>query len=375
MTDGAPAALALRPNLGAEEPDAPPLAAARAAAQAWRLLFPANAAWPEPGAPAWPGALAPDPGPAFPWLPASGLCAWWNDAASAEAARLAGLELAGAPPASVGTVHDKAFVARLCAEERIGPRWLASLVASYDAEALTDAGRFRSALARTLEAWPADLARVATLKPRLGTSGRGRVRAHDPDDPALAGALPRLAARGGAILEPWLERTADYSVQLHIGRDGALTLLGTLELRVSRSGVYRGHRGELDHRGRVTCGAGLDDALCTAASEVARAAHAAGYFGPCGVDAFAFARDGEQTLRPAVELNARFTMGTVALGLLRRARAWLDAALPPEPGERRSFAFGLGDDAPALLPGSRARLSFGAAQLVVAAGPLAATGS
>jgi hypothetical protein len=378
MSRTAKTALALRPNLGAEETGAPRGAAARAAraaGEAWRLLFPADAAWPGSEPPAWPDALPRDAGPAFPWLPDSGLCAWWNDAASAEAARREGRMLVGPEPSVVAAVHDKAFAARLCAEERIGPRWLAPLVRCFDPEELRDAARFRGALREALDAWPADLARTATLKPRLGTSGRGRVRASDPDDPEISGALPRLAARGGAVLEPWLERSADYSAQLHVARDGALTLLGTLELVVSPSGVYRGHRGELDHRGRVTSGAGFDDALIAAASEIARAAHAAGYYGPCGVDAFTFRRDGEKILRPIVELNARFTTGTVAIGLLRRARPWLEASVPPEPGERRSFAFRLGEHAGDLLPAARARLSFGGvAELACAAVPLPAPG-
>jgi hypothetical protein len=111
---------------------------------------------------------------------------------------------------------------------------------------------------------------------------------------------------------------------------------------VSPSGVYRGHRGELDHRGRVVCGAGLDERLIEAAAEVARAAHAEGYFGPCGVDAFAFRHDGDFVVRPVVEFNARFTTGTVLLGLLHRVRPWLDATVPGEPGVRRTLTFDLG---------------------------------
>ena len=83
---------------------------------------------------------------------------------------------------------------------------------------------------------------------------------------------------------------------------------------------------------------------------VAEAAAAAGYHGPCGVDAFAFrGPGGESTLRSVVELNARFTMGTVALGLLRRAcaagvlagpAAWcFTLRSPPGPWDAaRSFA-------------------------------------
>jgi hypothetical protein len=369
--------LVLRPNVGAEESADPQVAAARAVGHLWRLLFPADSAWPEPEAEAWPDILASPDDAAFAWLPESGLCAWWNDAASAASARRDGLALYGADPAVVARVHDKAFSMRVCDAERIGPGWLRERLRAFDPGDLSDVARFREALRRELAAWPDELARTATLKPRLGTSGRGRVRAHDPDAPELAGALPRLAARGGALLEPWLERIADYSVQLHVARDGTLTLLGTLALCVSPSGVYRGHRGELDHRGRGVSGADLDDRLIEAASEIARAAHTEGYFGPCGVDSFVFRHRGEDVLRPVVELNARFTTGTVLLGILRRARSWIGATIPAEPGERRSFAFGFGETAPAKLAGEAVRVQLGenGATLAVSRGKLSSTGN
>ncbi len=357
--------LRLRPNVGEEEPGGSRVAAALAVAQLWRLLFPRDAEWPDAEPPAWPDAFGDSEGAAFAWLPDVGLCAWWNDAASAAEAAEHGLALCGPDPEVVARVHDKAFAARTCVAERIGPRELRECVCVFEPNDLEDADGFLASLRRELNDWPEGFARAATLKPRLGTSGRGRVRADDPSHTDLPGALPRLAARGGAVLEPWLERTADYSTQFHIARDGTLTLLGTLSLVVSPSGVYRGHRGELDHRGRVVCGAGLDDRLIDAAAEVARAAYAEGYFGPCGVDAFVFRRDGEEVLRPVVEFNARFTTGTVLLGLLHRVRTWLEAMFPGEPGGRRAIAFGLdgAHDAPldadaALEIGTRgARLS------------------
>jgi len=53
------------------------------------------------------------------------------------------------------------------------------------------------------------------------------------------------------------------------------------------------------------------------------AARERGYAGPAGVDAFVFADPeapgaGAPILRPVVELNARFTAGTVTIGLVRR---------------------------------------------------------
>jgi hypothetical protein len=55
---------------------------------------------------------------------------------------------------------------------------------------------------------------------------------------------------------------------------------------------------------------------------IGEAAAQQGFFGIAGVDAFLFRGPaGQPTLRAVVELNARFTTGTVALGLVRRLEA------------------------------------------------------
>lgn len=352
--------LRLRANVGDEESDGSQHAAARQVAVLWRALFDDAAEWPDAGAPE--RATLPErarDAPAFRWLPAAGLCAWWNDAASATEAAREGLELFGAPPEASAAVHDKAFALRVCERSGLLPRALRGRARVFEAEELRDARRFREDLREHLADWPEALAAGAVLKPRLGTSGRGRVAVSDLDSPE---ALEGLAAQGGAVLEPWLDRLADYSVQFHLAPDGTLTLLGVLELRVSRSGGYRGHRGEFDHRGRVHSGANLESHLLGPASELAAAAHAAGYFGPCGIDAFRFREDGREELRTVVEFNARFTMGTVLLGLLRRLRPVIDAALPPEPGTRRAFHFDFaGREPPDALPTSAHELRLDAA--------------
>jgi len=154
-------------------------------------------------------------------------------------------------------------------------------------------------------------------------------------------ALSRLARRGGAVLEPWLERERDLSVQLHVAPGGDLTLVATLEQLMSPSGVYRGHRGWIDYRGRIISGSDHDDALLEAASEIARAAVAEGFHGPCGLDAFVFQGPRGRELRPVVEFNARFTTGTVLAGLIRRALPCIREQSRLAPGQRLAFAFSL----------------------------------
>ena len=214
-----------------------------------------------------------------------------------------------------------------------------------DPETLRHPATLAERLNARLRDWPEWTDRRFTLKPRQGSSGRGRVAGRDTiESGQLAGALPRLAARGGAIFEPWLDREADFSVIVDVPESSQAEtlplLVGSLEMLASESGVYRGHCGELDHRGRIFSGDPDDEALRAGAAAVAGLARSRGYFGPCGVDAFRY-REHEGArpqLRGAVEFNARPTMGLVAIGLVRRALARVRAPLELEPGDRRAFA-------------------------------------
>jgi hypothetical protein len=334
-------------NVGGEEPlPAKPPPAVACVARLFSLLFSPDARSLDGSAPAatWPEGLPPAADAAFPWLETeAGVFAWLNTEAAESAAGDAGLALLGPAPEVVRRVHDKAFSLETCQAEDLEAASLRGLVTAFSPEELTDADATLAAVRERVAAWPDWVAARYTLKPRLGGSGRGRVGGVlDRGDPEpIRHALPRLARQGGAVLEPWLEREADLSAQLHIDEDGGVTLLATFDQYVSAAGVYRGHRGRLDHRLRISSGSRYDAALLESASAVARAAHRAGFHGPCGVDAFVFRGERGSELRPVVELNARFTTGTVLAGLLRRARPAIEAHVPAAPGETRGFEFAL----------------------------------
>jgi hypothetical protein len=359
----------LIPNFGAEEGagwDAPAYRPAdeastdsqpsrdvvqRTATRLWQSLFASGSRYlgeSETAADAfWPkGFGIRNPQPIFSWLDAPGYAAaWLNTPAALQFAKEADCRLLGAAPETVQKVHDKAFSHRVAIEERMLPACLEPCIAVLEPDELRDPNRAIREVEARLARWPAWTAGRFTLKPRFGTSGRGRVAGNAGRVAELSGRFPRLAASGGAMLEPWLKRTCDLSAQFWIGRDRRLVLLGTTELLVEGSGLYRGHRGFVDSRGRVTSGNRYDEALREAAVAVAQAAIAEGYHGPCGVDAFAFeAEPGRVELRPVVEFNARFTFGTVVIGLLRRALPQVRQALSLDPGGLRAFLFRL--DAP-----------------------------
>jgi hypothetical protein len=142
--------LRLRPNVGDEEPGGSRVAAAQAVAQVWRLLFPRDAEWPDAQPGAWADAVTDPDRAAFDWLPDDGLCAWWNDASSAAEATQCDLALWGADPDVVARVHDKAFAARVCDAERIGPRWLRERIRVFDPVELEDEARFLASLREAL---------------------------------------------------------------------------------------------------------------------------------------------------------------------------------------------------------------------------------
>jgi hypothetical protein len=356
-------------NLGAEDASTGhAAAAARAAgtaAQLWRLLFAPGARLAArsalgakaateaavSGPAAWPAALGAEPeGPAFPWLDRTDCAFAWLVTEQAEAEALQhGAPLVGPPAAVVRRVHDKGFAWQSALAAGCVPRCLRELIHVLSPAELANPDAARSTIEARLATWPseADWIRGATLKPRIGSSGRGRVAFSTADDPALVGAIPRLRACGGAILEPWLERTRDLSVQLYLDPSDGLLLLGTLEQRVSPAGVPRGLRGTLDRRGRVTSGTVWDEPLREAAVAIAAAARDAGYFGPCGIDGFVFrGASGEPELRPLVELNARFTLGTVAVGIARRVLQRVRGDFDLDANERLWFELKLGGPAP-----------------------------
>jgi hypothetical protein len=330
----------LLPNLGAEESQAVPKSARgflRGLYGAWATLFSD-----ENGAPlllhpgdqeayeAWRKGLAPGSwvGAALPALdalwPGGGLVAWLNTPAAVEVGRSHRLPLLGAPPDATLDVHDKAFAQRTADELALHPECLRGHVAIFSAEACADVEGAAARLVSVVSGFPAWTGRRFVIKPRLSTSGRHRVIATLTDDgiePPIADAAWRLfAARGGCIVEPWLARLQDLSLQMIVQKD-AVKLLGTTAQLVTRSGQILGNRGILDGTGalRAGCDAAIEAQLFAAATRLGGAAARRGFFGVAGVDAFTFrGPDGAPVLRPVVEMNARFTTGTVALGLVRR---------------------------------------------------------
>lgn len=151
------------------------------------------------------------------------------------------------------------------------------------------------------------------LKANYGMSGRERVlgRGRELKMPILNWIRKRCGVSAGVVYEPWLERVAEAGLQWEIPPVGLPKLLGITPLLTDSAGVYRGSR---------LCCSEAESAKWQPAVEMTRAVaqrlQQLGYFGPVGIDAMLYrTASGEILCRPLQDLNARHTMGRLALEL------------------------------------------------------------
>ena len=135
------------------------------------------------------------------------------------------------------------------------------------------------------------------LKPRFGSSGRGRVRA----EAATPRARRKLTLRGGAILERWVKVSREVAAQGVV--DGDVRILGVTQGLPGPSGVPRAIQNATED--------GLAQRARAVGHDVGRLLQADGYRGPFGVDVMEY----EDGVRAPLEINPRYTLGHIALGL------------------------------------------------------------
>jgi hypothetical protein len=163
------------------------------------------------------------------------------------------------------------------------------------------------------------------LKANFSASGSERVFAEGGSEltTSTRNWVRRTLERHSKILvEPWLDRVLDFSLQIDVGERSKL--LGRVFFSNDSRGRYLSHR--VDKR-PATIPVGVQRLLNNAASRklmdstwraVASALFELGHRGPTGIDAMVY-RDsnGELQLRPVVEVNPRFTFGRIAIELRR----------------------------------------------------------
>jgi hypothetical protein len=212
-----------------------------------------------------------------------------------------------------------------------------SRVFSLELERDWNIGLPGASIVRSLAELPAALERLPAefdrwvLKAEFGMSGRERLRGQGREltNSAHNWVRNRVRRNETLVLEPWVERNAEVGLQFTLPRSGEVVLEGVTGLLADTAGVYRGSRFDT-----AVAGGKRWTMAISVATRAAKRIQQLGYFGPLGIDAVEYRDiDGNPRIRPLQDVNARFTMGRLALGfrkLLRPGEAgvWLHQQWP-----------------------------------------------
>ena len=177
-----------------------------------------------------------------------------------------------------------------------------------------------------LHSLPGGQEKAWVVKANFSMSARERMLGRGPrlSDQIKGWAVKRFSQGQPLFLEPWVRRTAEAGLQFEIPRQGDPVWMGLALLLCDERGQYRGSRITVDEQ--------TSDAWQPAIEvgrRVAQRAQQAGYFGPLGMDAMQFLDErGALQWRAIQDVNARYTMGRLALGFSRflkpnEAASWL----------------------------------------------------
>lgn len=168
------------------------------------------------------------------------------------------------------------------------------------------------------------------LKAEFGMSGRerhlGRGR---PTNLGVHTWTRRRVERDGCVVfEPWLDVADEVGIQFTVIRNAPPTFEGIVENLVESNGQYRGSLFRTDDELEAEWAAAIEFGR-----GVADHVRTRGYFGPLGIDACRYRIGDDVRLRPLQDLNARMTMGRLALGFRDRFGedgAWIHVRWPAD---------------------------------------------
>ncbi|NJM54976.1 MAG: hypothetical protein HC841_02770 [Verrucomicrobiae bacterium] len=225
--------------------------------------------------------------------------------------------------------------------------WSAGLLGRF-LNRLGDPGQFHTSwlcppsvvgtVARTFEEALAAVAAIRAgghhrivVKQSLGLAGHNAIRLWEPEllETQRRWIESAVQQPGGVVVEPWLDRLADFSIQLEMTGAG-LRLIGYTGLINDAKGQFRANTAAPDFARRLPAGVtstfvGSKQAVPeilrlyqTLMKMLEEELRAVAYQGPLGVDAFIY-RDagGVIRLKPIVEINPRYTMGRVTAELMK----------------------------------------------------------
>jgi hypothetical protein len=226
--------------------------------------------------------------------------------------------LGGCSSGIVETLHDKAF---LHSDSYHGYLEIQALrnVTRVLRSAPSECGTFHECLKKATDSLPSWQSGFLRMKPRLGSTGRNHLvfRPREISTEDLSKSINK--SNSGVIIEPELDRIEDYSLQAFIRPSGKPEVIGILKQHINKTGKFLGHSGLVENSEFVSIQNEFTEKLREEGIRILEDAAACGYRGPCGIDSFSYrGPKGRLFLRPAIEFNARFTMGIVTIGVLRR---------------------------------------------------------
>ncbi len=171
-------------------------------------------------------------------------------------------------------------------------------------------------------------------KEAFGLAGNNAIRLWEPE--LLHSQKRWLAAsmEGGrqVVIEPWLDRVEDFSVQLEMGARG-LALCGFTGLVNDARGQFQGNWAASNHRRVIPAGIcahfkeprdikrRIQVCFEEIISQLGQELKPVGYRGPVGIDAFVYRTTaGQPRIKPIVEINPRYTMGRLTVELMVHTR-------------------------------------------------------
>lgn len=170
------------------------------------------------------------------------------------------------------------------------------------------------------------------VKEAMGVAGSNAMRLFEPEVLESHRRWLANALRGGRqlVVEPWLEREQDFSIQLEMAADG-LKLCGYTGLLNDAKGQFLGNTAAPGHHKKIPANV---ITLFSSPPDIAQRFHRlyadifallekelfqAKYTGPVGIDAFVYRdTDHRKRLKPIVEINPRYTMGRLMVELMRQ---------------------------------------------------------
>lgn len=168
--------------------------------------------------------------------------------------------------------------------------------------------------ASELRDWANKVEGEKVVKTFFGLSGKGNRRFTGEATDKIFSFCEREWQQSRAVVcEPWVDRTADFSTQWHIHRDGTMKCIGATRFLTDQRGSYQGTYAGPEQQLFAEDAPFLNEHKRRARLALGEIA-AMGYFGFVGVDAMVYREASRELLLcPIVEINARRTMSLAIL--------------------------------------------------------------